>query len=374
VAFSYTPATSADCSAKGNTSTYATPLFPFQPSAQAQVAIANSLLNEGDEDGGVASLSDGGLILPQGPAPGATPVPWYPEAALAGAYSEVLSYAASSSLAYNRLAVMMFFDRDVQTNPPADDCGGALPSAQLEAQQALAANGIETYVVYLKNQDYPNGAPANWATDAQQLAGGLSSTSQYFFNAGTGSSAQLEETEALALASVVSDLGSCVYENPGNLGPDAVLSYPTAESLLASYALNNPLAIQYANVVNATSCANDDGKTNLLWVYDHQHIRVCQNTCAQIVAAVQADEEHTASQNITRQSQGLPTLAAPGITVSGVEPCESSPIDAAVVESGSAPTNYDAGLPTFDASALPDDAATSEDGGLADAGAGDGGP
>jgi hypothetical protein len=383
VAFSYTPApqgagaaVSPDCTASATSNTYATPLYPFQPSTQGQVTIANSLLNEGDEDGGVPSLPDGGLVLPQGPAPGKTAVPWYPEAALAGAYSALLSKAASSSQAYNRLAVMMFFDRDVYTNDATSnvtDCnadGLNHASAQLEAQQALAANGIETYVVYLKNQDYPNGAPAQWATNAQALAGGLSSSSQYYFNASTGSADQLAETEALALASVVSDLGSCVYENPGNLGPDAVLSYPTAESLLVSYAQNQPAFIQYASVVNATSCANDDGNKNQLWVYDNKHIRVCQNTCAQIVAAVQADEEHTASVNSSRQQQGLPLLAAAGITVSGVEPCEPGPIDASIVESGSTPTNYDAGLPSFDASGLPQ-----EDGGAGeDAGTEDGGP
>jgi hypothetical protein len=385
VAFSYTPApqptgsqtVSPDC-ASGSPNTYATPLLNFLPSAQQQVNIGNNLLSEGDEDGGVPTLPDGGLVLPQGPAPGEIAVPWYPEAALAGAYGALLSKAASSSVAYNRLAVMMFFDRDVYTNDePSNviDCnasGANHASAQLEAQQALAAHGIETYVVYLANQDYSNGAPAQWATDAQQLAGGLSSTSQYFFNASNGHDPTLaEETESLALASIVSDLGSCVYVNPGNMGPDAVLSYPTPASLLASYAENNPLFIQYANVVNAPSCANDDGNTNQLWVYDHQHIRVCQNTCANIVAAVQADEEHTASVNITRQSEGLPTIAPAGITVSGVEPCESGPIDASIVESGSAPTNYDAGLPTFDASAFPSEdsgAGGTEDGGLEDGG------
>jgi hypothetical protein len=334
VAFSYTPALPTDCTAAPDTTnSFLSPLIPFEPSAHAQADIAKELLLEG-EDGGIPH------------EPGADP--WYLEAALDGAYQK-LQLQTTGAQKYNRTAAMLFIDRDFKTNPP--DCGNSHKNAIQEAQAALSA-GIETYVVYLANADYEDAggaAPPPAESDAQSLAMGLNPNLSYFFNASAGSSAPVVAAEALS--TVVADMGSCVYEVPSGIDSAATLQFP------------DPVTRTILTVTNADSCANDSSTTPL-WVFDNQHIRVCQNTCQRLVTAIQADEAATAQSNAANNTLN----AAAGVTVYATESC-GAPDAATIVESGTAPNNYDAGIspPSDDAgSVAPDDSGTAISDGAAD--------
>ena len=335
IAFSYTPGPQTDCSAAPGSNSFETPLIPFEPSTQGQLDIGNNLFGQGD----------GGTFAP------GEPTPWYLEAALDGTYQALVAQRSKAKEAYNRTAVMLFFDRDIQSglNP---DCGAAHKSAIQEAQAALSA-GIETYVVYLKNADFDSGADTdpNAEPNAAALAMGFNTGAKYFFNASTGDKNTLAQTQASALASVVADLGSCVYEVPQGIGPEAVLQFPdtVSRSLLA--------------VKNAASCANDDPATTPLWVFDNQHIRVCQNTCQRLITAVEADQAATAQNNILTGGNA----GAAGITVYATEAC-GAPSAGPIVESGTVPNNFDANVGTTDDAGGSGDDAGDDSGGSQDAG------
>ena len=346
VGFSFTPATQADCTASASDdaagpNSFLSPLLPFQPSGAAQAAIGNLLLVDG-EDGGPPHQ------------PGTDP--WYLSAALEGAYGALRGNHPANGGAFNRSAVMLFFDRDFNG---ALDCGNGHLSALQEAQKALG-EGIETYVVFLGNKDDAedggNGFPGQQAlTDAQQLGLGLNSTYlSYFFNASTLST--IATASVNALGSVVSDLGGCVYQVPPGVGPEAILQFPDAVSA------------SIISVSNAGSCANDDPVKSPTWVFDNQHIRVCQNTCARILTSIQAEEAETAQNNL---KNGTTTPAA-GISVYATQPCYSedggTPNPEPLVESGTVPNNYDANLD------LPSEDSGSEDAGAGDAASDDAGP
>ena len=328
VALMYTPALQSDCASSSNEFEDVLPdagsmlpsgTIPFEAAGLAQGDIANSLLYAADAG---AFPSDSS--------------PWYLEAALAGAYGALQGIDGAAS--YNRRAVMLFYDRDFNVTSP--DCSGHQNAIE-EAQAALAQQvAVETYVVYLANADYPDGAVPGQAWEhGQQLAQGLSSGGQYAFNAANGATAQSQA--ALALANVVADLGSCVYEVPLHFVPGVDLSFPNYAKGGAS-----------TSVSYASDCLADDGDTHRQYVFDNQHIRICQNTCKVLVQSIVDDEIVTAQQN-----QGATTPRAPyPIDVTWGYACGSTIPDASIVESGTAPVSatdagleIDADLPAIDA-------------------------
>jgi hypothetical protein len=248
---------------------------------------------------------------------------------------------------------MLFMDRDFHTNPP--DCAGGHPNALDEAATALGQQ-IETYVVYLANADDEGGAAGPQAlADATALARGLNPGLSYFFNASNGKAATAVAGEALS--TVVADLGACVYDVPAGVGPEAVLQFPdvTKQGIL--------------NVKYAATCANDNELSNPTWVFDNQHIRICQDTCQGVIRAIQADEAATALAN----EQSGTTNTAAGITVYATEGCDV-PSAGPIVESGTVPNDYDANVNTGSddaggSTSLPD-AGVSDDAGPSDGGAG----
>ncbi len=321
VGLMYTPALPTDCNSSDNEFSQdvlpdagagsAQGTVPFEFSALAQADIANSI------------GADAG-ILPPGTGD------WYLEAALAGAYSALESIENAEQ--YNRRAVMLFYDRDFGVG--STQCPQGHADAISEATVALAQNRIETYAVYLANADYKDGGePEDAATHGQQLAQGLTPGNQYFFNASGQTNA---ETEALsALASVVADLGSCVYEVPLHFVPGVQLSFPDYTSA----------SVPTVNVSYAASCALDDATNGPLYVFDNQHLRICQNTCKRLVSSIAASE--VISANVVKA--GGPPLA---ITVGWGYACGATIPDASIVESGSAPVAApDAGTGPSDAAA-----------------------
>jgi hypothetical protein len=333
VGLMYPPANSGDCQSSQNE--FALDIqpdaggvaeggtVPFEFSGQAQGDIANSLLNQGTADGG---------SFPSGSAP------WFLEAALAGAYSALQNINGAAQ--FNRRAVMLLVDRDFNVSPNTD-CPQH-DDAITEAAAALAA-GLETYVVYLANADYPDsGVPGQPFTHAKALAGGLTLGGQYFFD----SSSQDKETQktqtGLALASVIADLGSCVYEVPLHFVPGVKLSFPDYAPVFAGHPPAPTVTVSYS-----PDCLADDATSNPLYVFDNQHIRVCQKTCARLVASIIADEKIGAAYNAPNPTSPTP-IPAPPFDVGWGYACGTAIPDASIVESGSAPLTVmsDGGSPT----------------------------
>ena len=324
VGLMYTPAQQADCASSQNefaldiqadsgVAGIAEGTVPFEFSGLAQADIANSLLNQGTIDAGA---------LPSGNAP------WYLEAALDGAYTALENIPNGQQ--FNRRAVMLFYDRDFDVSPT--DCP-AHADAISEATAAFEQNHLETYAVYLGNADYPDGGvPGNPIQHGELLAQGFSTGVKYFANASSQQPGAAQATAGQALASVVADMGSCVYEIPGLFVPGAQISFPKYPQLGSSAAVT-PVTVSYA-----PSCALDDGSTNALYVFDNQHIRICQNTCSALVTSITNDEIYSAARNAGRTTP-LPPLP---FNVTWSYACGNIP-DAAIVESGSAAPAPDAG-------------------------------
>jgi hypothetical protein len=340
VGMMYTPAKAADCTTSSNEFALdiqpdagaAAPegTVPFEFSSLAQGDIANSIDNQ--EDAGAFS-------------PGSSP--WYLEAALAGAYSGLQNISGASE--FNRRAVMIFYDRDFNVSPTTD-CPNHV-DAITEAKNAFQQEGIETYAVYLANADFPDGGvPGQAIAHGQQLAQGFTAGGQYFFNASSQAPGAAAASAGLALASVVADLGSCVYEIPLHFVPGVNLNFPDYAPLLSN-ASAVTVSVSYAD-----SCALDNATTNPLYVFDNQHIRICQNTCQRLVTSITDDEIVTEKLN---QGRATPLPTRP-VNVGWGYACGSPIPDASIVESGSAPTSTseDAGV-----DAGSEDAGAGDDGG-----------
>jgi hypothetical protein len=339
VGLMYAPANSGDCTANPNQ--FALDIqpdaggvipegtVPFEFSGLAQGDMANSLLNQGTDGGGFA--------------PGTQP--WYLEAALAGAYTALQNISGASQ--FNRRAVILFYDRDFNVSPTTD-----CPNHQDAIAEATAAlqNGLETYAIYLANADFPDGGvPGQPIAHGKQLAQGLTPGGTYFFDSSSQAKNAAATQTGLAVASVIADLGSCVYEIPYNFVPGVQLTFPDYNAIVAGQPST-------ATVSYATDCLADDSSAKPLYVFDNQHIRICQNTCTRLAASIKQEEIDSAarSQIAMTQLPPLPFDVRWGYACGGPIP------DASIVESGSAP------IVVGDAGGTPGDAAT--DSGASDAG------
>jgi hypothetical protein len=305
VALMYPPAVSADCAsannefsldvlADGGATNLPLGTVPFEFSSLAQADIASSFLEQQVSPLGV--LPDGG-ILPSSTAP------WYLEAALAGSYQALTKLDPSKQ--FNRKAVMLFYDSDFNV-APNNDCPGQLDPIQ-QATQAAAQQGIETYVVYLANAQYdlPDGGlieagvpvPGDPVTHGQALAHGAVPGAQYFYNASDPTS--LASVASQAMANVIADLGSCVYEWPPLFVPGSTITFPDYGTEV-SPPPGQTRAVSTVNVQFAKSCAYDDAQNNPLYVFDNGHIRICQNTCQRLVTSVTDNEILSGERNAGR--------------------------------------------------------------------------
>ena len=112
-----------------------------------------------------------------------------------------------------------------------------------------------------------------------------------FTNATNGANAEVNAVAALG--SVVADLGSCVYQpsvrgfgaSPTAIAPDWTISFLDLTKQATVTAQNAP------------DCANDSASTPL-WVYDTQHLRLCQNTCQRLVTSI-GDQPRKRSRALT---------------------------------------------------------------------------
>jgi hypothetical protein len=338
VGLMYTPALVGDCSSSGNE--FATDIqpdaggggpagtVPFEFSGLAQGDIANVI-------GG-----DAGTIPPGTDK-------WYLEAALAGAYTGLQNISGAAQ--YNRRAVMVFYDRDFGIGAGTDCPSHA--DAIAEATTALSQNGIETYAVYLASADFPDGSvPGDPVAHGQALAQGLTPGGQYFFNASSQAPGAAQQQALSAVASVVADLGSCVYDVPIHFVPGVQLNFPDYAPERNGKA-SGAVAV---NVSYASSCGADDATTNPLYVFDNQRIRICQNTCERLTTSVY-DSQIIVGIEEASAGRALPPLP---VDVGWGYSCGTAIPDASIVESGSAPISAtaDAGVDASSGDGL--DAAT----------------
>jgi hypothetical protein len=244
---------------------------------------------------------------------------------------------------FNRRAVMLIIDRDVTT-----DCPGGGKTAIQRAADAFQSGDIEkrvyTYVVVLGNQDLADGGDGiPPIANAQQLAA-AGGTTMFDVTHGEGATSSEKSNDLLrrqgdALNTVVSDLGSCLYEAIPNMSTNAHVAIlgPTG-----------PQDLPYS----ATNCNAPNTKG---WRFDPPpakgtpgRIRLCDQPCADLRTVLKA------SALISEANLQKP----PAIPVTVTEPCDPK---------ASAPPISDAAPPVSDAGFTPP-----IDSGIADAGA-DGG-
>src|SRR5262249_10876422 len=140
----------SDCTAATNS--LATPQIAFLPALQARAKVLPVL---GDKT--KVAASDTPIFL---------------DAALQanGAYQALRDLKASTKTSFNKLAVMLIFNRPINASPP--DCDATHAHAAQEAAAALASDGIKTYVTVLQG---PNGSAPDVA-EARAIAMGGGTT------------------------------------------------------------------------------------------------------------------------------------------------------------------------------------------------------
>src|SRR5262249_55272335 len=120
--------------------------------------------------------------------------------------------------------------------------------------------------------------------------------SSYFFDA-TGDN--FADIEVEALTKVVADLGSCVYESPGNISSGATLPFLDVAPATQPGGQPTTVNMKYSN----TGCTGDSS-TNPLWVYDSQHIHVCPTTCARLVNSASLLQQAEIGQTLSAGGDG----------------------------------------------------------------------
>jgi len=306
VGFSLLPHDMNDCTA--TTGSLATPInVPFSLAQVAQGSIATV----------IGKTSN---VLTTDPT-------LYIDAALSptGAYKGLLDFAAQGGLTYNRLAVLLIENRTIPSSPT--DCGGTHLAPDVESANAFTMNGIYTYVVTLGN-DATTSVMDDTEARAIATNGGPPGNSQYFdarTNAAIGGA---------AFNSIVSDLGSCLYEKPSTINMTAIVSY------------TNPLTQQSTTIPLDTTCSASTEGTASGWNIDTGRIRICGQPCTTLKSALSDTANAALAMNIS----------APSIPVTATQLCSGT---TTANDGGSIAAN-DASLPSVDSGA-PADAGVSDD-------------
>jgi hypothetical protein len=262
IAFTLLPHNMADCTA--GTNSVATPLVAFTSTTSAQSKVATI-------------LSDTNNVK-------AADTTWFVDAALKtnGAYQALAAQvaAAPAGTVFNRVAVLVIANR-----PAAADCPiGTLPSD--EAAAALAGSpSVFTYVVALNS---PNGAYDTTELSAMATKGGTT-----MFDATSN-----QAIGGVALNTVESDLGSCLYSKPAGIDTGATVSY------------TDPLTLQTTNVTFDGTC-NATSTTANGWNFDGSGVRICGAACASLRGVL------TNAANVANAQM----MTAPDVPVVAMEPC-----------------------------------------------------
>jgi hypothetical protein len=304
VGFSLLPHDMADCTAA--TGSLATPInVPFSLAEVAQTSIATVV-------GKTSSAMSTDTSL-------------YIDAALSptNAY-KALTNLTSGGTSYNRLAVLLIENRTIPTTPT--DCGSTHLAPDAESAAAFSASDIYTYVITLGNASQTT---AMDDTEANLIAlNGGPSTGTRFFDARTDASVGGE-----AFNSIVSDLGSCLYEKPSTTTTATIISY------------TNPLTQQTTTVPFDSTCSQANETTAAGWNIDAGRIRICGSPCDTLRSALSDSANAALAMNLSAPSIPVTatqlcsgTTAADGGTSPTVDSGSTSPIDAAVqADAGATP-------------------------------------
>jgi hypothetical protein len=222
VAFDLLPADAGDCAA----SPYDMPLIAFDDVDLVQPQVADV-------------LGDTGTLLADDPM-------LFLDAAMTGAYQALSGLTPVLSNNFNRRALVVVGNRDVW-----EHCGGATPVDM--ATQALASDDIRTYVVLLEAPGSAEQFGRNPVVDGGDIAG-------------AGGTTVYLPGDSTAVHEIVQDIGTCVYDAPGAVPTDAVISY------------RHPVTLALSNVEHNASCT--DGANVSGWNQSGTGpVRICGDAC-----------------------------------------------------------------------------------------------
>lgn len=244
VGFKFMPATPADCTATETSPNAFASLaapgdVPFTLALDARSAVASKI-------GDTANLlsTDPELYLDAVMGPG-------------GAYAALENLQPTApSTAFNRRALLILGNRDLWSH-----CGGQSPQ---ELAAAALAKDIHTYVVALRAPAGADQAGRDPVADASAIAaaGGTE-----LFDATSN-----PDVGALALATIVTDLGSCVYDQPEGMSLASA-----KQSTTLSYF--DPVT-QTKVVVPYDAACSDSSTGGSGWNLDSEgRVRVCGASC-----------------------------------------------------------------------------------------------
>lgn len=181
------------------------------------------------------------------------------DAAMNGAYGALAALMPTESQTFNRRAVAIVGNRDLQQH-----CGASPGDPITLATDALANEGIYTYVAVL---DAPAGAP-QFGDDPQASAAAIATAggTQVF-------DAIVDETEgALAVQKVLNDLGSCVYDPPSG----------NAATVASHLIFVDPVTLQRSDVARNDACNSEAAAVDGWGVESNGRIRICGAPCASL--------------------------------------------------------------------------------------------
>ena len=187
------------------------------------------------------------------------------DGAMSGAYASLAALMPTESQTFNRRAVAIVGNRDLQAH-----CGATPGDPVALAADALASQGIHTYVAVL---DAPDDAP-QFGDDPQTSAAAIATAggTQVF-------DAIVDETEgALAVQKVLNDLGSCVYDPP-----QASVSANATNLLFV-----DPVTLARTDIARNDACDSESSTVDGWGVEASGRIRICGAPCAALRSTLAA--------------------------------------------------------------------------------------
>jgi hypothetical protein len=216
------------------------------------------------------------------------------------------------------------------TVPGGVDCSPALDSAgdkvaqNALVQQIVAADkaGVQSYFVILNNALYQVGTPLQYFQQVQTAVKAQGTTTMQVLDA-TQPKADISNVLG-TFSNVVTPLGTCLYELPPGVGPDATVSFtipiPTEENMAAPV----PVSVPYSASCNAANQATVSG-----WNIEGppggvQHLRICGSNAGGICWKLRESVLAVSAATLTGADGGVSDAGAastPEVPVTVELPC-----------------------------------------------------
>lgn len=282
----------------------------------------------------------------------------------AGAYAQVVNFLKGKEPP-NIAALMFFVNRAPDTtndcNPPL---GGQASTQQAIEQEILTAfnstPSLQTYFVVLDDDAHDSSSPTGALTFFNSVQADLPQAVQVLDATKTGTM-QAAQTAAANFAKLVTQLGTCVYDDALPTGTD--LSHVELKYSVPGRA---DTIVPLASACNATTQSGVDG-----WNLDSGRLRICGSSCnnlrqAILASAAAALQSHQIAQDIPVTASILCSGTGPGNDASAV-------VDAmaGLGDDGSGATSGGSSIGADGGSMATPDSSTNSDGSFA-AGSGSG--